>query len=277
MTMQGGLPVTQQTGGRVGTNGNLTVQGNADIYGNLSTPRTGVGNCNQGAVTALTQTGQAEVHEGIIQLPQPIEYPTPDPPSPMPPTNNVNITGGASCGSVGLIGLGAGSVCSTTGSEMSLTPGGGTIVLGNVSVQGGWTLRLNAGIYNFNSLSMTGNSSIIIDSGPVVINIAGQGTNSPLDLAGGSTENPSYDPHMFSILYGGTSPITVAGGTAMAGMVYAPNTNVTIAGGSHFYGAVVGSTVVDTGGTAMHYDRSLQNDFFVVGNYVMSGFTWRKY
>ena len=42
------------TGGDVGTNGNLTINGSVDVNGNLSTPRTGVGNCTTGNVTACT-------------------------------------------------------------------------------------------------------------------------------------------------------------------------------------------------------------------------------
>ncbi len=47
----------------MGTNGNLSISGNVDIYGNLYTPRTGVGTCEEGAVTALTETGHADVFE----------------------------------------------------------------------------------------------------------------------------------------------------------------------------------------------------------------------
>src|SRR5690606_5431368 len=69
MTMAGGAPVTDNSGGHVGTNGNLTEGGGSVINGSLSTPRTGVGNCNAGAVTALTQQGNAEVTGGITALP----------------------------------------------------------------------------------------------------------------------------------------------------------------------------------------------------------------
>ncbi len=273
MAQNGQPPATEQFGARLGTNGNLQVQGNAQVYGTLSTPRAGVGNCTAGAVTALTQTGQAQVTEGVIQLPQSLSYPPPDPPNPMPPTTSVSISGNSTCAVV----AGSGAQCSKSGSTMTLDPLGGTVLLGNVTMQGGGaTLRLRAGTYNINSFSMAGNTQLIIETGPVVFNIAGQGVTTPIDFTGGSTANESYLPTDFKILYGGTGAIKVAGNTAMAAMLYAPNSDVTLTGGSHFYGSIVGATVTDTGGTAFHFDRSLLNDFFVVGNHMLSAFTWKK-
>jgi hypothetical protein len=60
-------------------------------------------------------------------------------------------------------------------------------------------------------------------------------------------------------------------------LVYAPNANVSVVGGADFYGALIGATVDNSGGTAIHYDRDMGDKFFIAGNYVMSAFTWRKY
>src|SRR4029450_11391057 len=57
-------PPLSNTGGNVGTNGNLSIGGDVDVYGNLYTPRTGVGSCTAGAVTALAETGHAGVRGG---------------------------------------------------------------------------------------------------------------------------------------------------------------------------------------------------------------------
>jgi hypothetical protein len=271
MTLVGGVPATDQSGGKVGTNGNATVQGNAQIYGTLSTPRTGVGTCKSGAIVALTQTGQATVHEGVIQLPQAITYPTPAPPNPMPPTTSQNLSG--DCASIGLIG----SICSGSPGNLTFDPQGTTMLLGNMNLNAGNTLRLRAGVYNVNSFTMSGNSNLIIESGPVVFNLAGQSVASALDFSGGTVTNPSFNPSDFKMLYAGTLPITVSGGTSTAAMIYAPNAVVNVTGGSDFYGSIVGSAVMDNGGTHFHYDRRLANDYFVVGNYVMSAFTWKKY
>jgi Tfp pilus assembly protein PilX len=86
----GGQPVTQASGGNVGTNGNLTESGGATINGTLSTPRSGVGACSAGNITALTQSGGAAVTGGIVNLPQEVLYPTPDLPNPLPPTTAYN-------------------------------------------------------------------------------------------------------------------------------------------------------------------------------------------
>ena len=108
--------------------------------------------------------------------------------------------------------------------------------------------------------------------------LAGAFTESTvIGTAGNAISNLSYDPTWFHIIYGGTSDITISGGTASSAMVYAANSAVTLAGGSDFYGSVVGSEIKDTGGTHYHYDRRLQNDFMVAGNFMMSAFTWRKY
>jgi len=40
---------------------------------------------------------------------------------------------------------------------------------------------------------------------------------------------------------------------------------------------VVGATVNDTGGMKIHYDSHLKGQFFVVGNAMMSSFSWKKY
>jgi Tfp pilus assembly protein PilX len=272
ITWASGLPATQQTGGRVGTNGNLTVQGNAQVWGTLSSPRTGVGKCKDGAIVALTETGQAEVHEGLIQLPQAIVYPPPPAPDPMPPTSNQNMSS-STCASLGM----SAPACTGASGDLTLDPQSGTLLFGNVTLNAGGILRLKAGTYNLNSIKFNGNAQIIVESGPVVFNIAGVDTNTPIDFTGGTISNPSFQPTDFKILYGGTGDIKVTGGSTAAAMIYAPDSSITVAGGSHFFGSIVGAEVKDTGGTAFHYDRRLGTDFFVVGNYVMSSFTWRKY
>jgi hypothetical protein len=40
-------------------------------------------------------------------------------------------------------------------------------------------------------------------------------------------------------------------------VVYAPNAAVTLTGGSDFFGAILGQTVTDAGGPAIHYDLNL--------------------
>jgi hypothetical protein len=78
-------------------------------------------------MTALSRAGNATVTEGIINLPQIVEFPTPDLPNPLPPTTNLNNPG-------------------------ALTPGS----YGNISLTSNTPLHLIAGTYNVNSISMSG-------------------------------------------------------------------------------------------------------------------------
>lgn len=271
ITYSGGLPVTQASGARVGTNGNLNVGGHAAVWGTLSTPRTGVGNCNNGAINALTQTGQADVAGGLIQLPQALTYPTPVMPV-VPPTTSTDWSGNT-CASLGL----AAPVCTGVADNLTLDPAGGSLLFGNINMNAGATIHLKAGIYNLNSIKLNGGSTIIIDTGPVFMNVAGQSITTPIDLTGGSVSNPTFDPTNFHMIYGGTGGVQFNGGTSTAMLVYAPNADITVNGGGNVYGAIVGATVKDTGGALFHYDRRGQNDFFVAGNFMMSSFTWKKY
>ena len=271
MTMVNGAPQVQLSGGAVGSNGNLNVNGGqTQIYGSLSTPRTGVGNCKNGAVNALTG-GTAQVSEVMIQLPQAINYPTPAPPNPLPPTTAVNWAT-STCADLGL----AAANCSGAAGSLTLDPQGSTFSFGNVTLNAGATIRLRAGTYNLNEITVNGNAQVIIETGPVFFNVAGNSSNAPITFAGNAISNPSFDPRMFQVLYAGTANVSLSGGTATALMMYAPNANVSLTGGSHIYGAVVGQTVAEGGGTHFHYDRALQDDFMVAGAYMMSSFSWRK-
>ena len=270
-TLLNGEPVTQQSGGRAGTNGNLKLNGNASVYGTLSTPRTGVGSCKNGTVNALTG-GVASVTEGLIQLPQALQFPTPVPPSPAPPTTNQNLSS-ANCATLGM----SAPTCTGTSGNLTLDPQGGTMTFGNLIVNSGATIHLKAGIYNVNSIQVNGNANLVIDTGPVYMNVMGAGSDEPISFEGGSLMNPSFNPSMFHILYAGTANVEITGGATAASLLYAPNAHVSVEGGSDFYGSIVGATVADSGGGRFHYDRRLRDTFFIAGNYLMSAFTWRKY
>jgi hypothetical protein len=273
ITFVSGKPATTNNYGSVGTNGNLTEVGNSVINGSLSTPRSGVGNCSAGAVDALTQTGQAQVTGGVVQLPQAVTYPTPAAPSPAPATGNQNINSSTACAGSGF----AAASCSGAAGNLVLDPLGGTLQGADVKLTGGTTLHLKAGSYSFNSISLQGNSNLVVDSGPVILNITGTGQTTPIDLSGGTATNASYIPKKLQILYGGTGNVKIAGGAAASMMVFAPNSAVTLTGGSDLYGAVLGKTIDDGGGTSIHYDRDLPTEFFVAWNTMMSSFSWKKY
>ena len=270
------------SGGNVGTNGNLTESGQATVNGTLSTPRVGVGNCSSGNVTAQTSSGGATVTGGIVQLPQAITMPAPAAPSPMPPTSNLTINSSANCAS---LGLSSPATCTGSSGDLTIHPNGSTVLLGDVTISGGANLTLAGGTpstFNINSLSITGNSHIGITSGSVVINVAGKNSSggwmsNPFDTSGTSFSNSSMDPSQLQILYAGTEQIRITGGSDQAMVVYAPNAPVQLSGNSGYYGSIIGSTITNTGGAGIHYDRHLSQIFFAVGNSMLSAFSWNKF
>ncbi|MBI3895210.1 MAG: pilus assembly PilX N-terminal domain-containing protein [Acidobacteria bacterium] len=289
-------PQGQAYSGNVGTNGSLVATGNpVTINGTLSTPRTGVsggGECGDGA--QATMIGGAST-QGITELPQQIIYP---PPAcwtagggcayALPPltvqTINGTCSGLAGCTQIGAPGL----------KRVRLAPG----PYGNLTISGGTELHLDAGTYNINSFTLT-SGTIVIDSEPVIFNIAGCATTgagvcattiSPqavLDLTGGSSTNThgpgnlGYVPAKFQVNYSGTGNLKLNGSASVAAIVYAPNANITLNGlgnaSARFYGSIIGQQVTLVGGATIYYDRALQNAFYTVGNYMLTSYNWRKF
>jgi len=142
-------------GGSVGTNGNLTVGGNAvDILGNLYSPKEGVGSCsNNGNVTALD--GKAGTIAGsVVKLPTVISYPTPTF-SPMPPTTTPSTVTTANVNGA-TAGTAASNICGPLGLTFGVTTG--------VSPTGNCDLRNAAGQYL--SAGATGPfTSIVVNAG----------------------------------------------------------------------------------------------------------------
>jgi hypothetical protein len=258
-TVTGGYSASHQnSGGNVGTNGNLTLNGsNVIVYGSASLPMTSTGNCSTKSLTGFSTSGGAQVAGGLVQLSQPVVYAAPAMPSPAPPTTSQSLSG--SCGTIS-------SGCTNNGSKnVILAPG----TYGNLTASGGTTMHVSMGTYNLNSLTLSGNSILVVDSGPVVINIAGNsltGGGTALDLSGGSMSNVSGMPSNLQFYYGGSRSTKLSGGAGDFAVVYAPNSPITLSGGSHFYGAIVGNTITLSGGTAVHYDRSLP--VIAGGNYI---------
>lgn len=274
LPLVGGAPVIDLYDGNVGTNGNLAGDGDTTtINGTLSTPRAGVGDCTTNNVTASTIEGWATVEEGLVTLPQAITLPTP-PPFPPPGGGNVTFNSSGGCPAAALYCTGSGGVRTITPPSAS-----SVVSMGDVALNGGAVVHLHAGVYELNSLTLAGNARIVIDSGPVIIKIAGlPNMNTPLDLSGGGVSNPSMDPTKLQFIYAGNKNIKVTGGTDTAALVYAPNASAQLAGDStHFYGAIVSNKVTSTGGFNLYYDRRLRNSTLTAGNPTMTTFTWRTF
>ena len=208
--------------------------------------------------------------KGLVTLPQPITLPTP----PLPSTDTSNVTFNAG-------GCPAGTpYCAASAGGSTITPPSpnSVVSLGNVTLNGNAVVHLNAGIYEVNSLKLTGNAKIVVDSGPVIINVEGKGETTPLDLAGGGVSNPSFDPTKLQFVYGGTGNIKITGGTDTAALVYAPNASASLSGSStNFYGAIVSNKITSTGGFNLHYDRRLKSSTMTAGNPTMNTFSWQTF
>ncbi len=299
LTLSGGVPVTTNSGGNVGTNGNLAENGNpTTINGSLSTPRTGTGTCSSGNVTAWTNSS-GTVTGGLVDLPQQVVYPNPSAPNPTPPTNSANAltlhNSASDCGGVTGYSLGTGVAPSCASGDICLAPGicpltaGGPVVTtlgglyGDLTVKG--NVHLSAGCYNINSFTENGQGTLTIDSGPVIINIAGNGNtgspppplSTPIDLTGGGlVNNTGFNAGSLQFIYGGSGTVKLAGGAKSTGVLYAPNSTLTMTGGANWYGAVITGNMSDMGGATINYDQNLQKQAATVSNWMLDSFSWKK-
>jgi hypothetical protein len=294
--LSGGTPVITNGDGDIGTNGNLSTNGSTTtINGSLSTPKTGVGTCGSNNVTAWTDHS-GTVTGGLVELPQEVTYPNPTAPNPTPPTSTATLNNNASnCSGVSGSGSSAGCTFGTgTGSggngcasgDFCLAPGtcpttsGGPVtgggVYGDITVKG--TVHLKAGCYNIDSFTENGQGTLIVDSGPVVINIAGSAGGTVLDLTGGGViNNAGWDPSLLQIMYAGTGTVAVKGGANATALLYAPNASFSFnSAGGNWYGAVIVGQMTDMGGATINYDRNLQKTAVTIGNWMLDSFTWSK-
>ena len=268
----GGRPALSNTGGNVGTNGNLNANNAATVRGTLSTPRVGVGGCSAGNVDAATTSGGASVTGGIIRLPQPISEPTPPLPSPLPdPAQNINMTDVSNCPG-GLAG------CSKAANgDKTLQPG----TYGNITLTDTARIHLKAGIYNINSLNIDNESRMILDTSPVIINVVGTNKATPFLLNSSVSTDPTrpWDPAQLQIIYGGTGTIRFDNQATSVAKIDAPNAAV-IVNSSEYYGSILGKTVTFGNAAKLHFDRNLGSALsmtYAVGNNMLTAFSWKKY
>lgn len=126
---------------------------------------------------------------------------------------------------------------------------------------GGAPITLDAGVYIFNTLKMTGGGTLTI-TGPVRIYITNY-----FEISGGGIANLSGVPadclifgHGYDFPAGSKHDklyVKTSGGSNTALAIYAPSMHIETSGGGTFFGALVGNTVVYSGGSAFHYDEAL--------------------
>jgi Tfp pilus assembly protein PilX len=242
-----------QTGGDIGSNGTVNLNGNATIGGSIGGPNTNTGGCP----AALQTSGNAGMAKNqtppnqLIQVPT-TTLPTPPVPNPLPPTTSKNYT-----------------------SSTSLVPG----PYGNISVSGNATLTLAPGVYNINSLSVSGNGAVTISpsSGSIVLNIAGTGQTTVLSISGNGISNPSLLPNNVLVNYAGSGAIQVSGNGSYYAVVNAPNAAVTYSGNGAIYGSITANTITDSGNGALHYDRNTATAPASSGFYTMISYRELSY
>src|SRR5262249_50928412 len=183
-------------GGDVGTNGNLTIPGHADVGGKLYTPRTGVGKCTngaEGAIDGLTEGGSATVTGGMVKLPTAVVYPTPSLPGPSTmPDVSISSVGITTCTSLVPAAQLAHCSVNTAPNTITLTDTGGGLTLPavtlNAKVNLVLTARSPAAHFNLNSIKLAGGSTIGVaatnPSQGVVLGIIGK------DPTGAAIANP---------------------------------------------------------------------------------------
>jgi hypothetical protein len=221
------------TGGDVGANGNVYLSGSSWIGGAVGSTITPsmVGSCPAAPMTINGGSG------GIIGY----------------PTSTVNIIQ-----PISTVTVPTPVIANLTGPNQmnpsTLSPGN----YGDIKLTSNNNLTLASGTYNINSISISGQATLTI-TGAVTLNVVGSGVNVPIDLEGGSVTNNSKIASNLQINYAGTSTLKIAGGSATYLTVDAPNANVQLTGNTDIYGAIVGSTISDTGGAAFHYDRNTKS------------------
>jgi hypothetical protein len=291
------------SGGNIATNGNVLLGSGANIEGTISVLNTTVGACPDG----ITSSGS---YGGISKLSAPLSFPlpwgcttTPCYPNPLPPTTaqdvSTSCSGISGCTKNGSVTL-LDNNSSKTATVYTLTPGN----YGNLEIDNADVVHLSAGTYDINSLNFKQDGQIVVDSGPVVLNVAGQGfgTGSVVINSGGLsgwnlcangvTGNPgtystascngaakapiSGIPADLQIVYPGTATISTTGAPCTSA-IYAPNAYVNTVGGAvGLYGSIVSGTFLEGSKAPVHYDKALAN-LKVAGPYYPTSFNWSKF
>ena len=87
----------------------------------------------------------------------------------------------------------------------------------------------------------------------------------------------SYDASALQVVYAGSGTIAMQGNAQSALTVYAPNADYVLSGTADLYGSVLAGTITNNGGAHLHYDRRLQEEFWVEGQPMIGTFTWKRY
>jgi hypothetical protein len=218
------------TNGNVGANGGISIEGSSASVNGIVASTLPPG--TTGCPVAITESGHPSIG-GETQISSPYIPTTPTIP-PHTPTSTKYKNGNT------LLTAGTyGDIQITASATLTLT--GGTVA--------------NPAIYNFNSITEAGQGALAV-TGPVVVNIAGVGQTTVLDLSGGGFTNSSFVPGYLTINYGGTGAISIAGGPKAYFVLNAPLASLTLSGNSNFYGSAVAQTITVNGNPGFYWDQA---------------------
>lgn len=324
------LTNSQASGGNIATNGNVTLGGAAQIKGTISALGTTVSTsaCAAGLPNVTNGSGLGAAFDTggtVTQLNTALYFPPPwscttaqavantcyPVSSPSTTAQDVStscasVTGCTKSATTTTI-LDGGKV--TTAAVYTLAPGN----YGNLEIDNADVVHLNAGTYNINSLNFAKDGQFVVDSGPVVLDVAGKGftTGSVVINSGGLsgwnmcaptvsggvssgvTGNPGaygvancgypvptpYNgiPANMQIVYAGTATISTTG-APLSSVIYAPNAFVDTTGAAvGMYGSIITSTFTEASKAPVHYDNALATSVMQAGPYYPVSFSWSRF
>jgi len=264
------LGTRQDSGGNLGSNGSIVVNSSGvKIYGNVVAAALTSLSCLLQAIEGLLSNAVGQLTGNFTHVNQPFAPPTPPAPNAPVITTTADIVN--HCASIS----GCSAAPGNAGS-FALAPGN----YGNVVVSGTGSLHLGTGTYTVNSFKLSGGATLVVDSGPVVINVAGNSLLpgiAAVDFSGGNISNTTGVPADLQVVYGGSHAVNVSGAVGASLVVYAPNAQISLTGGGDMYGAFVALSIDDSGGSSIHYDRSLSNFVLSEGRFHTTSFSWSKF
>ena len=256
------------TYGHIATEGNVTLSGGSTVGGTIYVPNTTVGTACQlsgGKVNqGISSTNGATCTPGRACSRQLLTTAVPAAPSVPAVTSSGKTT------TVSTTTVLDPSKFANANSANSLTITGGASVtfpagvyyIYDLAISNGATVTLGQGSYYLNSINLSGGSTFNLaltagQKGPVALYITGTNQTTPVNLSNGTVANQTLVAANLAIFYAGTGGVALSGGTNAYFVVDAPNAAISLSNGAGIYGAIVGRTIVDTGGVALHFDQAL--------------------
>ena len=208
--------------GSVGSNGNITVSGTVDVFGN-ATP---------GPKALVKTSGSVNISGSTAPASKPTAL------TPVTYAPSVATKGNLSMSGKTALSLGAGSHRYTTLSMSAQT---------KITFTGDVTLYVDKDI------SVSGQAQWVVAPGATVKVVHGSGS---ISLSGGGLVNSSQLPKNFKVESATTGgSISISGNSAFYGVVNAPGAELKPSGTTDLYGSFVARKITVSGGVVFHHDE----------------------